>query len=70
MGPIGVKKHLAPFLPSHPVVKIFLTSPFHIFRSFACIKQNQKIQRFTVHEISRWRRYLSLISHASLINSD
>jgi len=20
MGPIGVKKHLAPFLPSHPVV--------------------------------------------------
>jgi glycine cleavage system protein P-like pyridoxal-binding family len=23
MGPIGVKKHLAPFLPSHPVVSIF-----------------------------------------------
>lgn len=23
MGPIGVKRHLAPFLPSHPVVKIF-----------------------------------------------
>lgn len=23
MGPIGVKKHLAPFLPSHPVVKIY-----------------------------------------------
>lgn len=22
MGPIGVKKHLAPFLPSHPVVSI------------------------------------------------
>lgn len=21
MGPIGVKKHLAPFLPSHPVVR-------------------------------------------------
>lgn len=21
MGPIGVKKHLAPFLPSHPVVE-------------------------------------------------
>lgn len=24
MGPIGVKKHLAPFLPSHPVVIIFV----------------------------------------------
>lgn len=23
MGPIGVKKHLAPFLPSHPVVSTF-----------------------------------------------
>lgn len=23
MGPIGVKKHLAPFLPSHPVVRQF-----------------------------------------------
>lgn len=23
MGPIGVKKHLAPFLPSHPVVNTF-----------------------------------------------
>jgi hypothetical protein len=23
MGPIGVKKHLAPFLPSHPVVGSF-----------------------------------------------
>lgn len=23
MGPIGVKKHLVPFLPSHPVVNIF-----------------------------------------------
>lgn len=23
MGPIGVKKHLAPFLPSHPVIDIF-----------------------------------------------
>ena len=22
MGPIGVKKHLAPFLPSHPVIDI------------------------------------------------
>jgi glycine dehydrogenase len=22
MGPIGVKKHLAPFLPSHPVINI------------------------------------------------
>ena len=24
MGPIGVKKHLAPFLPSHPVVIVFV----------------------------------------------
>jgi len=24
MGPIGVKKHLAPFLPSHPVVITFV----------------------------------------------
>lgn len=23
MGPIGVKKHLAPFLPNHPVIDIF-----------------------------------------------
>lgn len=23
MGPIGVKKHLAPYLPSHPVVSTF-----------------------------------------------
>jgi glycine dehydrogenase len=23
MGPIGVKKHLAPFLPTHPVIDIF-----------------------------------------------
>lgn len=28
MGPIGVKKHLAPFLPSHPVVT-YLTLSFH-----------------------------------------
>lgn len=23
MGPIGVKKHLSPFLPNHPVIDIF-----------------------------------------------
>jgi glycine dehydrogenase len=28
MGPIGVKKHLAPFLPSHPVVRR-MASEFH-----------------------------------------
>jgi len=30
MGPIGVKNHLAPFLPSHPVVSLlsFITFMF------------------------------------------
>jgi glycine dehydrogenase len=29
MGPIGVAAHLAPFLPSHPVIKIGGTHPIH-----------------------------------------
>lgn len=28
MGPIGVKKHLAPYLPSHPVVCIMVCSRY------------------------------------------
>ena len=28
MGPIGVKKHLAPFLPSHPVVTTLYVEAF------------------------------------------
>ncbi|XP_078657533.1 glycine dehydrogenase (decarboxylating), mitochondrial-like isoform X7 [Branchiostoma floridae x Branchiostoma belcheri] len=30
MGPIGVKKHLSPFLPSHPVVEVNTQSPFGV----------------------------------------
>ena len=30
MGPIGVKKHLAPFLPSHPVVCVIQYKKFNL----------------------------------------
>jgi glycine cleavage system protein P-like pyridoxal-binding family len=30
MGPIGVKEHLAPFLPSHPVVGALNSSSCHL----------------------------------------
>lgn len=39
MGPIGVKKHLAPFLPSHPVVcaRTFNKCSLHTFSSYFLI---------------------------------
>lgn len=53
MGPIGVKKHLAPFLPSHPVVCTFVF-PLHKIKicSYKCIiKENKLIIGLEVQQL-------------------
>jgi glycine cleavage system protein P-like pyridoxal-binding family len=46
MGPIGVKKHLAPFLPSHPVVGIL--------NCLSCHCQSKKVSfRFEDYSFSQ-----------------
>lgn len=66
MGPIGVKKHLAPFLPSHPVVKYSFQSCLYaiaLVRSI-CIQHNKDkfCMRFSFLVLVLSFRYLNVES--------